>query len=541
MYEEDAGATQVFNADDPLMGVEWSVNVSDDETRTMRAPDIAFEYLRGGLDPNDTFVWRDGMGDWIPLGQCQELLEIIRQYEGGQSPAAPAAQPDPYAGGASDPQASAPEAHEPPRAPYDPHADDDELGSTVMMDPSAQNMVEQARQAQGVSAYASPQPAPDEVSQTMASPFDHGEEDPFADARPPEAAGPPAGPRRVGERNEASALFSLDQIRAEAGQSSGGSASQDDDPFADIMSLGSGGGGIASAFAPPPINAPAPPPPPPEPTPAPVQASAPPVAGSMAPAASMPPPASMAAASMAATPQKKRTGLIIGAVAAVLLLGGGIAAFALSGSSETTAETAPTDEPTDDAGSDEGSDEEKVADGKEDDKDADDKDADDKDADGEDEKTADGGKEGESEQDKTASTKTTSSAKDDKKDDDKTAKKKDDDKTAKKKDDDKTAKKKDDDKKDDKVAKAEFNRDAARSALAAAAGAASGCKKKGGPTGRGKVVVTFAPSGRATQATVGPPFAGTAVGSCAAGAFRGASVPPFSGGAVTVSKSFFIK
>ncbi|MEQ9325069.1 MAG: GYF domain-containing protein, partial [Polyangiaceae bacterium] len=115
MYDEDAGATQVFNPDDPLMGVEWSVNVSDDETRTMRAPDIAFEYLRGGLDPNDTFVWRDGMGDWIPLGECQELLDVIRQYEGGQPSPAPsqaqpdayAGDPDPYAGGASDPYAGA--------------------------------------------------------------------------------------------------------------------------------------------------------------------------------------------------------------------------------------------------------------------------------------------------------------------------------------------------------------------------------------------------------------------------------------------------
>ena len=86
-----------------------------------------------------------------------------------------------------------------------------------------------------------------------------------------------------------------------------------------------------------------------------------------------------------------------------------------------------------------------------------------------------------------------------------------------------------------------FSPDAARSALGAAAGAASGCKKKGGPTGRGRVTVTFAPSGRATQATVGPPFAGTSVGSCAAGAFKSARVPPFTGSPVTVSKSFFIK
>ena len=102
-------------------------------------------------------------------------------------------------------------------------------------------------------------------------------------------------------------------------------------------------------------------------------------------------------------------------------------------------------------------------------------------------------------------------------------------------------KKEDKEEKKEKKAKGEFSRDAARSALAGAAGAASGCKKKGGPTGRGRVTVTFAPSGRATQATVGAPFAGTSVGSCAAAAFRSARVPPFDGGAVTVSKSFFIK
>ena len=110
---------------------------------------------------------------------------------------------------------------------------------------------------------------------------------------------------------------------------------------------------------------------------------------------------------------------------------------------------------------------------------------------------------------------------------------------------DKKDDKKDDDKKDDKREetgpKGEFSRDAAVASLNAAAGRASGCKKAGGPTGRGRVSVTFASSGRATTAVVGPPFAGTKVGSCAAAAFRGASVPPFSSGAVTVSKSFYIR
>jgi hypothetical protein len=77
--------------------------------------------------------------------------------------------------------------------------------------------------------------------------------------------------------------------------------------------------------------------------------------------------------------------------------------------------------------------------------------------------------------------------------------------------------------------------------LNAAAGAASGCKKPDGPTGRGRVSVTFAPSGRVTTAVVnGPPFAGTSVGGCVAAAFRRASVPPFDGSPVTVHKSFSI-
>jgi predicted Zn finger-like uncharacterized protein len=86
-----------------------------------------------------------------------------------------------------------------------------------------------------------------------------------------------------------------------------------------------------------------------------------------------------------------------------------------------------------------------------------------------------------------------------------------------------------------------FNKSAAISSLGAAAGGAAGCKKLGGPTGSGKVTVTFAPSGRVTTANVnGAPFAGTSVGGCVASIFRKAKVPPFSGSPVTVSKGFSI-
>jgi predicted Zn finger-like uncharacterized protein len=91
------------------------------------------------------------------------------------------------------------------------------------------------------------------------------------------------------------------------------------------------------------------------------------------------------------------------------------------------------------------------------------------------------------------------------------------------------------------VAAGPFNKSAAVAQLTSAANSAQSCKKGGGPTGTGKVQVTFAPSGKVTSATVqGPPFAGTPTGGCVASLFRRAKVPPFSGNAVTVSKSFMI-
>lgn len=89
---------------------------------------------------------------------------------------------------------------------------------------------------------------------------------------------------------------------------------------------------------------------------------------------------------------------------------------------------------------------------------------------------------------------------------------------------------------------APFSVSAAQVALTQAATNSAGCKKPDGPTGSGKVQVTFATSGRVTSATVaGPPFAGTPVGGCVAGVFRKAKVPPYAGNPVTVSKSFSIK
>jgi hypothetical protein len=82
-----------------------------------------------------------------------------------------------------------------------------------------------------------------------------------------------------------------------------------------------------------------------------------------------------------------------------------------------------------------------------------------------------------------------------------------------------------------------FDRDAAAGAVGSALANAQSCVPAG-MGGVARVSITFAPSGRATQATVeGPPFAGTPAGGCIALRARSATVPPFSGGPVTVHKS----
>lgn len=92
-----------------------------------------------------------------------------------------------------------------------------------------------------------------------------------------------------------------------------------------------------------------------------------------------------------------------------------------------------------------------------------------------------------------------------------------------------------------RAAVAAFDPGAADAALDMAAQQASSCRQAGDPTGVAKVVVTFAPSGRVTSATIsGPPFAGTQTGSCIAKTMRGMSLPAFEGEHMTISKTVVI-
>jgi predicted Zn finger-like uncharacterized protein len=85
-----------------------------------------------------------------------------------------------------------------------------------------------------------------------------------------------------------------------------------------------------------------------------------------------------------------------------------------------------------------------------------------------------------------------------------------------------------------------FNMGEAKAKLGAIAGSVQSCKK-GDSSGQGRAVITFAPSGMVQSVAVsGTGFEGTPMGACVASRFRGARVPAFSGSPFSVSKSFSI-
>ncbi|MES1184749.1 MAG: zinc-ribbon domain-containing protein [Myxococcales bacterium] len=465
----------------------WNVNLSDTDSRTMTTAEV-IEGFRSGLITTDAFVWKDGMGDWLPIMDCVELAPLL---SGPTAPPAPVAGQTPLAPAVA---AAAPK-----------------VGG--MPNLSAPGAVQGALAARAASAKASA--GADLFGDIDAAGSESEDVDLATSARVvPTAPGSTAyDDKPTGARNENSVLFSLDSLKAgfvgsapSVAEKSKPSApkpgaprptqpSNPDDPFgmgasAGLAGMGAGGNPLFSLGANQALlTAPAPP----EPKPVVVPAFS---------AATGAAPAGMDA-------KTKKLVMFGGAGAGgVILLLLGLLVFGGKKS-----------EPADDAA--------KAA----------------------------------------LSAKAEEKKPEEKKEEPKAEEKKEEPATApsasaeeKKPEEAKTEAAKTEASKTGtghaaagSTAKQEepaapgpstappFSKASAISALGGASGSAGGCKKAGGPTGVGKVQVTFAPSGRVTSATVmGPPFAGTAVGGCVASAFRRAKVPAFSGNPVTVSKSFSI-
>lgn len=492
----------------------WSVNLSDTDQRSMTSDEIV-EGWHSGLIREDAFVWKDGMDDWKPVLEVPELAS--RFFE--RRPSSPASAPAPAP--AASPFGRPAPAWEPPAADPAPAAfgagANFGLGGAPARPASAARVA--GGRAQGADLFGGVEQAGSEEEARQSSrPSAAPGATPYAEAKP------------TGARNENSVLFSLDALKAgftpaaqaapgpkKPSADTGGAANLDD-----LMSIG--GGGASPLFglgtnqallhAPPP---PEPPPPPP-------------------PAAEIPgAPASLVPSYAPAAPPSKSNKLIFaigGAVALLLVVGAGLAVVVAGG----------------------GDDKDKVAKLDDDKKDDDKKSATDSES-----KKEESKKDSEEKKDEAAEAKK-DEASEEKKDEASEEKKdpgapvSEEDKkrfaeAMKKKQEEETAEKKKEPEKKEEVVKKDqpssgvgsFNKGAAISALSSAASAASGCKRPGGPTGSGRAIVTFAPSGRVTSANIsGGSFGGTSVGGCIASVFRRAKVPPFDGGPVTVSKSFNI-
>jgi len=458
----DAETDAALEAEAP---VTWSVNLSETDSRTMSTEEIVAAYASGAITA-DAFVWKDGMGDWVPLLESELaplLVSAPARAAAGAQGAMPAFSAPNQASQASRPAATA-------------HA----------AQPNTHDLFGSLDSA-GAEDVASSAPS---VPQAGSSAYDDG--------------------KLTGARNENSVLFSLDALKAgfspsapsaaksspkAPGKSGPGAArpqqtSNPDDPFGMSAAAGlmGGGGALFGADNQALINAPAPPPP---------------------PVAAV--PAAFAAGAMPApyvAPKSNKLVYIVGGVSGVVIIG--LLVALLTGKKSDSNATADNSAAASASAAPAAVAEKPAEEPKKEEEPA-------KPA-----ETAAASASASAAASASASAAATSKpvaqgggttpppAK----------------------------------KKEEAPPPADappFSKASAISALGAAAGSAGGCKKAGGPTGVGKVQVTFAPSGRVTSATVmGPPFAGTAVGGCVASAFRRAKVPAFSGNPVTVSKSFSI-
>ncbi len=463
-------------------GAQWSLNVGDDDTRTATLAEVA-ELYRDGVIQDDTYVWREGMPDWVPLSSVDELRDAVAGARDEDQPTRMGKVPSAVmrAGKASEPQQAARRTDAP-----------------------------RGRDLFGAPAAATPAPQPQLIDEEQATTaFDAGAMAARAPvARPVPAPTAPA-PKEIND-GEASGLIDIKLLQNMRGGPP--PKPKRDDKLDDLFGVSSS---PFDAPAPAPmlmaldLTAPSPPDPPP-PAPAPVAAA--PTMAAMAP-----------------LPQKKsNTGLIIGGLLGVLVLGAAGAGVALvvgkksDAAPSTSAAATSADKPADDKAS-EPPKADASAEAPHQDKPADSADA-------------------------VAAAPTTIPTADAKDAKPKTAAELKKEAAEKKKKEEEAKKKEAEAKAKEADAKAPaggggdapFDRAAALSALGGAAGAAQSCKKSDGPTGSGRATVTFAPSGRVTQAQIDGAFAGTSVGSCIAAKFRGAKIPAFAGSPVTVKKSFSI-
>ena len=61
--------------------MSYSVNVADDDQRTMSVDDIVRAYKAGEIN-GETYVWEDGMEDWLPIANVPAIMKAVNDAAG---------------------------------------------------------------------------------------------------------------------------------------------------------------------------------------------------------------------------------------------------------------------------------------------------------------------------------------------------------------------------------------------------------------------------------------------------------------------------
>src|SRR5258708_618136 len=107
----DASTSAGANGSGAASGDAWMVSVAEGDQRTMTLQEVIDAY-NSGLITGDTYLWKDGMGDWLPLSEVVEIVEALNAASGEAS--APATAQEDYSAPAQG--YNPPAAYSPPAA-----------------------------------------------------------------------------------------------------------------------------------------------------------------------------------------------------------------------------------------------------------------------------------------------------------------------------------------------------------------------------------------------------------------------------------------
>ena len=250
-------------------GEAWTVNVADGDQRTMTDQEIGAAY-HAAVVTDETFCWKDGMSDWLPLREIEPLYALCTSTRAG-------APPDNEDEGATKIQESGASMFgDGGRAAPAPAYSAEPAGNGAAFTDAAPLAARRDRPRAGADLFSSAAQAGSEedvmTSAPQGMPQAHDDGGALTGARNENSVlfslnaltskGPGGGPAHMDATSEASGLIDIRQLSSQIGM---GDSKKKRSGIDDIMNLGGGGAFAPSLGAPvlsaPPIEEYAPPPP----------------------------------------------------------------------------------------------------------------------------------------------------------------------------------------------------------------------------------------------------------------------------------------